>query len=109
MQTFVALCFLLPNASRRKGNIKLRAEINEFLWKILFENTLGENKLDDNFLTRKIKKYLINWIRNERECVTTDTTEIPTIIRDYFENLNVTNWENPKWVNILLNYYNLPS
>ena len=84
-----------PRVSRRKEILKLRAEINpketkEIIAKInktkswFFERI---NKIDKP-LARLIKKQReknqINKIRNENGEITTDNTEIPRIIRDYY-------------------------
>ena len=82
-----------PKLSRRKQIIKIKAEINE----IETKKTIAKinqtkswffekiNKIDKQ-LARLIKKkrerIKINKIRNEKE-VTTDTTEIQSILRDY--------------------------
>ena len=83
-----------PKVSRRKEIIKMRAEINE----IETKKTIAKinktkswffekiNKIDKP-LARQIKKKRertqINKIRNEKGEVTTDTTEIQSILRDY--------------------------
>ena len=84
-----------PKVSRRKEIIKIRAEINEIetrkaIAKInktkswLFKKI---NKIDKP-LARLIKerreRTQINEIRNEKGEVTTDTTEIQSILRDYY-------------------------
>ena len=82
-----------PKVSRRKEIIKIRSEINE---KEMKETIAKINKTKSWFfekinkidkpLARHIKKkrekIQINRIRNEKE-VTTDTTEIKRIMRDY--------------------------
>ena len=85
-----------PKVSRRKEIIKIRAEINETEMKKTTEKIKETkswffekiNKID-NPLVRLIKKKReraqINKIRNEKVEVTTDTTEIQRIIRDYSE------------------------
>ena len=85
-----------PKASRRKEINKIRAELNN----IKTKNTILRisksrrwffekiNKIDKT-LTRLIKKKIertqINTIRNERGEITTDTTEIQRIVRNYYE------------------------
>ena len=82
-----------PRISRRKGILKIRAEINaketkETIAKIKAESWFFEriNKIDKP-LVRLIKKQReknqINKIRNEKGEITTDNTEIQRIIRDY--------------------------
>ena len=83
-----------PKVSRRKENLKIRAEINE---KETKETIAKINKAKSRFferinkngipLSRLIKKQReknqINKIRNENGEITTDNTEIQRIIRDY--------------------------
>ena len=85
-----------PKVSRRKVNIKIRAEISEkemkeTIAKInktkswFFEKI---NKIDKPFagrIRRKREKTQINKIRNENVEITTDNTEVPMIIRDYYK------------------------
>ena len=87
-----------PRASSRKEIIKIRAEINE---KETKETIANSNKtkswffekinIRDKELARLIKKKReknqINKIRNENGEITTDNTEIQTIIRDYYQQL----------------------
>ena len=46
-----------------------------------------QTKLELNFRERKGERTQINKIGNEREDITTDTTEIQRIIKDYHEQL----------------------
>ena len=87
-----------PKVSRRKEIIKIRAEIKE----IKTKKTIAKinktkswffvkiNKMDTP-LARLIKKMRertqINKIRNEKGEVTTDTTEIQSILRHYYKQL----------------------
>ena len=82
-----------PRVSRRKEIIKIRAEINEKETKETIEKI---NKTKSWFfekigkpLARLIKtkreKNQISKIRNENGEITTDNTEIQSIIRDYYQ------------------------
>ena len=108
-----------PRVSRRKEIIKIRAEINEketketiakinkakswFLEKI--------NKIDTP-LARLIKKQReknqINRIRNENGEVTTDSTEIQRITKDYYEQLYANKMDNLEEMDKFLAKYNFP-
>ena len=109
-----------PKVSRRKEIIKIRAEINEIetkktITKInktkswFFEKI---NKIDKPLLARLIKKKRertqINKIRNEKGAVTTDTTEIHSILRDYYKQLYANKMDNLEEMDKFLERYNLP-
>ena len=93
-----------PKVSRRKEIIKIRAEINA----IETKKTIAKineakchffvkiKKIDKPLakLTNKIKgRRLKSIIRNEKE-VATDSTEIPWIMRNYYEYLHANEMEN---------------
>ena len=69
------------------------------------------NKIDKP-LSRLIKKQRdriqINTIRNERREITTDTTEIQRIVRNYYEELYAKKIENLGEMDTLLEKYNRP-
>ena len=50
----------------------------------------------------------MNTIRNERGKITTDTTEIKRIVRDYYKELYVKKFENLGEMDTFLEKYNLP-
>ena len=50
----------------------------------------------------------MNTIRNERGEITTDTTEIQWIVRNYYEELYAKKFENPGEMDTFLEKYNLP-
>ena len=50
----------------------------------------------------------MNTIRNERRQITTDTTEIQRIVRNYYEELYAKKFENPCVMDTFLEKYNLP-
>ena len=66
----------------------------------------------DKPLTRLTKKKReraqINKIRNEKGEVTTDTTEIQRIIRDYYRQLYTNKMDNLKEMDKFFKKYNLP-
>ena len=89
-----------PKVSRRKEMIKIRAEINEIEMKKtrakinktkswFFEKI---NKIDKplaRLIKRKRERTQINKIRNEKGEITTDTTEIQRIMKDYYKQLHI--------------------
>ena len=100
-----------PRASRRKEVIKIRAELNDIDSKRTIQRIKESrrwffekiNKIDKP-LTRHAKKKRertqINKIRNERIEVTTDTTEIQRIVRNYYDQCTPRNWTTwLKWIN----------
>ena len=107
-----------PKVSRRKEIIKTRAEINEIEMKKTIakinetESWFFEkiNKIDKplaRLIKKKRKRTQINKIRNEQE-VTTDTTEIQSILRDYYKQLYANKTDNLEEMDKFLERYNLP-
>jgi hypothetical protein len=89
-----------PKTSRRTEIIKLRAEINEIETNIekniqrinetkslIFEKINKIDRPPANLTKMRREKAQISKIRNAKGAITTNTTEIQEIIRDYFENL----------------------
>ena len=60
------------------------------------------------FIRIKGEKAKINKIRNERGNLTTNTTEIKRIIRDYYKNLHSNKMNNLQEMDRFLEMYNLP-
>ena len=94
-----------PKVSRKKDIIKIRREINE----IETKKTISKiNKTKSRFLEKinktdktlarlikkKREKTQINKIRNEKGEVTTDTTEIQSILRDDYKQLYANKMDN---------------
>ena len=108
-----------PKVSRRKEIIKIRTEINEIetkktITKInktkswFFEKV---NKIDKplaRLIKKKKERTQINKIRNEKGEVTTDTTEIQNILRDYCKQLYANKMDNLEEMDKFLERYNLP-
>ena len=108
-----------PRISRRKGMIKIRAEISEketkeTIAKINKAKTCFFEKINkiDKLLARLIKKQReknqINKIRNEKGESTTDNTEIQRIIRDYYQQLYANKIDNLEEMDKFLEKYNFP-
>ena len=57
---------------------------------------------------KKRERTQINTIRNERGEITTDTTEIQRIVRNYYEELYAKKFENLGEMDTFLEKYNLP-
>ena len=59
-------------------------------------------------IKKKREKTQINRIRNEKEEVTTDTTEIQRIMRDYYKQLYANKMDNLEEMDKFLEKHNLP-
>ena len=69
------------------------------------------NKIDKplaRLIKKKREKTQINKIKNEKGEVTTDTTEIQSILRDYYKQLYANKMENLEEMDKFLERYNLP-
>ena len=106
------------STSRRKGIIKIRADLNDKEIKRIiqrinkFRSWFCEkiNKIDKP-LTRLIKKNrertLINKLRNERGEIMTDTAETQRIVRNYYKQIYVKELNNLDEMEKNLETYNL--
>ena len=108
-----------PKVSRRKEIIKIRAEINEIemnktIAKInttkrwFFEKINKIHKPLARLIKKKRERTQINKIRNEKGEVTTDTTEIQSILSDYYKQLYANNMDNLEEMDKFLERYKLP-
>ena len=107
-----------PKVNRRKEIIKVRSETNEkemkeTIAKInktkswFFEKINRIDKPLARLIKKKREKTQINRIRNEKGEVTTDTTEIQRIMRDYYKQLYANKMDNLEEMGKLLEKHNL--
>ena len=108
-----------PRVSRRKEILKIRAEINaketkETIAKInkakswFFERINKTDKPLTRFIKKQRDKNQINKIRSENGEITTDSTEIQKIIRDYYQQLYANKIDNVEEMDKFLEKYNFP-
>ena len=107
-----------PRASRRKEIIKIRAEINEKETKEttakisettswFFEKICKTDKLLARLIKEK-KNNQINKNRNENGEITTENTEIQTIIRDCYQQLYANKMRNLEEMDEFVEKHKLP-
>ena len=73
-----------------------------------FEKINKSDKPLARLIKKKREKTQINRIRNEKGEVTTDTAEIPRIMRDYYKQLYANKMDNLEEMDKFLESYNLP-
>ena len=74
----------------------------------LFEKINKIDKPLSRLIQKKRERIQINTIRNERGEITTDTTEIQRIVRNYYKELYAKKFENLGEMDTFLEKYNLP-
>ena len=106
-----------PRVSRRKEILKLRAEINAKETKetiinkaksCFFEKISKIDKPLARLIKKQREKNQINKLRNENGQITTDSTEIRRILRDYYQQLYANKMDNLEEMDKFLEKYNLP-
>ena len=74
----------------------------------MFENINKIDKPLSRLIKKKRHRIQINTIKNERGEITTDTTEIQRIIRNYYQELYAKKCETLGEMDKFLEKYNLP-
>ena len=108
-----------PRISKRKENLKIRAEINaketkETIAKInkakswFFEKISKTDKPLLRFIKKQREKNQINKIRNENGEITTDNSAIKRIVRDYYQQLYANKMDNLEEMDKFLEKCNFP-
>ena len=108
-----------PASNRRRDIINIRAEINEIEAKrtvelinetrsCFFERINKTDKPLPRRIQKKRERTQINKIMNERGEITTNTKEIQTIIRTYYEELYTSKFDNLEEMDAFLEKYKLP-
>ena len=108
-----------PRASTRKEITKIRAELNDIENKStivrinesrswFFEKKNKIHKPLGRLIKKKRERTQINTIRNETGVITTDTTKIRKIVRNYYEELHARKRENLDEMDKFQEKYNLP-
>jgi len=106
-----------PRVSRGKEIIKVRAEINEketkeTIAKVNETKSWFFEKINRQTISQthreKREKNQINKIRNENGEITTESTEIHRILRDYYQQLYDNKMDNLEEMDEFLEKYNLP-
>ena len=109
-----------PKVSRRRGIIKIKVEINKIEKNKTIERINESrswyfekiNKVDKpiaRLIKKKRESVIIYRSRNEKGNTTMDSTEIQTIMREYYEKLYDNKLDNLEEMDSFLEKYNLPS